>query len=72
MEVNMLACVKNCTIIFTIIQEYFEEASNCLNNNLIKLCFASSDAELSKMHNAYPAMFLVGASIAALLKQEGY
>lgn len=55
---------------FRVIQEYFEEASNCLNNNLIKLCFASSDAELSKMHNAYPALFLVGASIAALLKKE--
>ena len=38
---------------------------------LLKLCFASSDAELSKMQNAYPAMFLVSSSIAALLKQEG-
>lgn len=54
-----------------LIQEYFEEASNCLNSNLIKLCFASSDAELSKIQNAYPAIFLVGASIAAQLKEEG-
>ncbi len=54
-----------------LVQEYFEEASNCLNSNLIKLCFASSDAELSKIQNAYPAIFLVGSSIATLLKQEG-
>lgn len=54
-----------------LIQEYFEEASNCLNSNLIKLCFASSDAELSKIQNAYPSLFLVGSSIAAQLKEEG-
>lgn len=54
-----------------LVQEYFEEASNCLNSNLIKLCFASSDAELAKIQNAYPAIFLVGASISSLLKQEG-
>lgn len=54
-----------------LVQEYFEEASNCLNINLIKMCFASSDAELSKIQHAYPAIFLVSSSIAALLKEEG-
>jgi [acyl-carrier-protein] S-malonyltransferase len=54
-----------------LIQEYFEEASNCLDSNLVKLCFASSDAELSKICNAYPAIFLVGVSIVSLLKKEG-
>jgi [acyl-carrier-protein] S-malonyltransferase len=54
-----------------VIQEYFEEASNCLNINFVKLCFASSDAELSKMANAYTAIFLTSSSIAALLKEEG-
>ena len=54
-----------------LVQEYFEEAANCLNSNVVKLCFASSDAELSKMQNAYPAMFLVSSAIAALLRQEG-
>lgn len=54
-----------------LIQEYFEEAANCLNSNVVKLCFASSDAELSKMSQAYPAIFLVSSSIVALLKQEG-
>lgn len=54
-----------------LMQEYFEEASNCLNSNFVKLCFASSDAELARMENAYPALFLVSTSLAALLKQEG-
>jgi len=54
-----------------IVQEHFEEASNCLNENFVKLCFASSDAELSKINNAYPALFLVSVSIAALLKEKG-
>ncbi len=54
-----------------LVQEYFEEAANCLNINVVKLCFAASDAELSKMQNAYPAMFLVSSAIAARLKEEG-
>ncbi len=54
-----------------LVQEHFEQASNCLDNNFIKLCFASSDVELSKMHNTFPALFLVGASIFDVLKQEG-
>ncbi len=55
---------------FRIVQEYYEEASNCLNVNFVKLCFASSDAELSKMNNAYTALFLTSCSTYALLKQE--
>jgi len=54
-----------------IVQEYFEEASNCLDENFVKLCFASSDAEITKMHNAYPALFLVSVAIAAHLKDLG-
>jgi len=54
-----------------IMQEYFEEAANCLNLNFVKLCFASSDVEISKMDNAYPAIFLVSCAIYALLKEEG-
>lgn len=56
---------------YRIVQEYFEEASNCLNVNFVKLCFASSDAELSKIHNAYTVLFLVTTAIADLLAQEG-
>ena len=54
-----------------LVQEYFEEAANCLDTNVVKLCFASSDAELSKIQNAYPTIFLVQSAIAALLQQEG-
>lgn len=55
-----------------LMQEFFEEAATCLNNNVIKLCFASSEVELAKIHNAYPLIFLVSSSIAALLKEEGF
>ena len=54
-----------------IMQEYFEEASNCLNMNFVKLCFASSDSELSRIEHAYPALFLVSSALAAILKNEG-
>jgi len=56
---------------YRIVQEYFEEASNCLNSNFVKLCFASSDIELRRMSNAYPALFLVTSAICALLGQKG-
>src|ERR1700733_12339066 len=56
---------------YRIVQEYFEEASNCLNNNFVKLCFASSDSELGKMVNAYTALFLLGCSTYAVLKENG-
>jgi [acyl-carrier-protein] S-malonyltransferase len=56
---------------YRIVQEYFEEASHVLNNNFVKLCFASSDAELSKMANAYTSLFLIGSSAYAVLKEHG-
>lgn len=54
-----------------IVQEYFEEASNCLNINFVKLCFASSDTELSRIDNAYTAVFLVSSALYAFLKERG-
>jgi [acyl-carrier-protein] S-malonyltransferase len=54
-----------------IMQEYFEEAANCLPINFVKLCFASSDTELSYIHNAYPALFLTSISLYAILKEAG-
>ncbi len=54
-----------------LVQEYFEEASNCLNVNFVKLCFASSDNELAKMANAYTSIFLVSSSLYSLLAQDG-
>ncbi len=56
---------------YRIVQEYFEEASHVLNNNFVKLCFASSDVELSKLVNAYSSLFLIGASVYAVLKEHG-
>jgi [acyl-carrier-protein] S-malonyltransferase len=54
-----------------IMQEYFEEAANCLPINFVKLCFASSDTEISYMNHAYPALFLVSLSIYSILKEAG-
>jgi len=53
-----------------IMQEYFEQASNCLDINFVKLCFASSDLELAKMSNAYAAIFLVSSSIYQILRED--
>ncbi|HEX4068830.1 MAG TPA: ACP S-malonyltransferase [Candidatus Babeliales bacterium] len=55
---------------YRIVQEYFEEASHVLDINFVKLCFASSDAELSKMINAYSSLFLIGTSVYAILKEH--
>lgn len=52
-------------------QEYFEEAYNCLNINFVKLCFASSDEELSKIDHAYLAIFLTDVVLYSLLVEEG-
>ena len=56
---------------YRIVQEYFEEASHVLDINFVKLCFASSDAELSQLTKAYTSLFLVGASVYAVLKEQG-
>lgn len=54
-----------------IVQEYFEQACSCLDINFIKLCFASSDAEISTIRHGYTSLFLVSSSIAGLLKEQG-
>lgn len=53
-----------------LIQEYFEQASSCLDRNFVRLCFASSERELRETANAQTAIFLVSASISALLKDK--
>lgn len=53
-----------------IIQEYFEEASSCLETNFVRLCFASSDRELRETANAQTSIFLISASLCALLKNK--
>ncbi len=54
-----------------LIQEYFEQASSCLDINFVKLCFASSEAELREMRHAYTSIFLMSSSIVGLLKEKG-
>jgi len=53
-----------------VVQEFFDEASNCLNKNFVKLCFASSEAELMETVNAQTSIFLVSAAIFTLLKEK--
>lgn len=52
-------------------QEYFEEAHQCLDKNFVKLCFASSEVELAECENAYISLYLVGISLATILQKEG-
>ena len=52
-------------------QEMFDIASQCVDMNLTRLCFASSDAELSTPVNAYLSIFLVQAAYIDLLKKAG-
>ena len=53
-----------------VMQEYFEEASAIANTNFVKLCFASSEAELAKMANAFPLLFLMSRSLYAVLAEQ--
>lgn len=52
------------------VQELFEQASACLNINFVRMAFASSDAELSKAVNSYPALFLVSNAIYNVLLEH--
>ena len=54
-----------------VMQEYFEEASHCLDINFVKTCFASSEAELSQIRIAYPSIFLVSCALYAMIKDRG-
>lgn len=54
-----------------LMQEYFEEASACLNRNFVKLCFASSQEQLAQITNAYPSLLLLGYATYRVLLQEG-
>lgn len=54
-----------------LMQEYFEEASNCLNTNFVKLCFASSDVELARIDHAYASLFLMSSAIGSIVAEQG-
>ena len=55
---------------YRIVQELFEEASNCTGLNFIRLCFASSEKELAKPLNAYLSLFLLQSSLFSVLKEH--
>jgi [acyl-carrier-protein] S-malonyltransferase len=52
------------------VQDFFEQASSCLDQNFVKLCFASSEKDLKETVNAQTSIFLVSASIVTILKNE--
>lgn len=53
-----------------IVQEYFETASGCTEQNFVRLCFASSERELTETTNAQTSIFIVGASLYTILTQK--
>ena len=53
-----------------VIQELFEQASSCLDQNFVRLCFASSEKELKETINAQTSIFLASASIYTLLSSK--
>lgn len=53
-----------------LVQELFEEASHCLDQNFVKLCFASSEKDLMETINTQTSIFLVSASIFRLLQDK--
>ena len=53
-----------------LVQELFEQASSCLEQNFVRLCFASSDKELKETVNAQTSIFLVSASIYKILNEK--
>jgi [acyl-carrier-protein] S-malonyltransferase len=56
---------------YRVVQEYFEEAADCSGINFVKLCFASSDVELTEISHAAPALYLWGAAASALMRHHG-
>ena len=65
-------CKDIYDVLVELCKRCFEEASNCLDLNFVKLCFASSDAELSPLIPAYPALFVSWcSSLAKMLADVG-
>lgn len=53
------------------VQEYFEEAYNCLGINFVKLCFASSDEDLNQIGQGHLSVLLADISLYTLLSELG-
>jgi len=59
---------KNFYDRYRIVQEVFDEASNCIGLNFVKLCFASSEKELAKPMNGYLSLLVVHAALFEVLR----
>lgn len=57
---------------FRVVQDYFEEAQNCLGINFVKLCFGSSAQEFNEPAKNIVATFVYESAITALLQQKNY
>lgn len=55
---------------FRVVQEYFEEASDCVGINFVKLAFASSDIDVHTAEQGPLLLFVVEASCVALLRSR--
>ena len=55
---------------FKICRDIFDEASEAINIDMKKLCFASSDAELALTENTQPALLTVSTATAKVLTTE--
>ncbi len=57
---------------FPTAREVFEEASEGAKVDLKKLCFESSEEELTLTYNAQPAIFTVSMAILKVLRENGF
>jgi len=56
---------------YRVVQEVFDEASNCVGLNFVKLCFASSEKELAKPLNGYLSLLVLQVSLFEVLRLHG-
>lgn len=56
---------------FRLVQEFFEQAAGSVDINFVKLCFASSDQDISTIRNAYLAIYLFECSLYKILLEKG-
>lgn len=54
-----------------IVQELFEQAAGAAELNFVKLIFASSDEDISKIQNAYLSIYLFEVALYEVLYQKG-
>lgn len=54
-----------------VVQEYFEEAAECVSINFVKLCFASSDVDIATFPQGPLALFVIEAASSGLLRDVG-